>query len=175
MLREATGAKFLPSRRLLRRRYRFAAGRLECDCTMGLREHGDLLRTQAHRPVAVAVSGRRRYWWFHDRFWWEDDDLDADDVLALVVERERRAQRRLERAHAVLRAEVDGGAPERTAIPIEIKRAVWQRCAGRCAECGSHSLLEFDHIIPLALGGSNGERNLQLLCAECNRAKGDSL
>ncbi|MGH9199405.1 MAG: HNH endonuclease [Acidimicrobiia bacterium] len=31
---------------------------------------------------------------------------------------------------------------------------------------------EFDHIIPLATGGSNTERNVQLLCESCNRQKG---
>ncbi|MEX0992557.1 MAG: HNH endonuclease signature motif containing protein [Solirubrobacterales bacterium] len=30
-------------------------------------------------------------------------------------------------------------------------------------------------MIPLALGGSNSERNLQILCADCNRRKSDSL
>jgi 5-methylcytosine-specific restriction endonuclease McrA len=64
---------------------------------------------------------------------------------------------------------------ERGGISQEVKRAVWERCRGRCVECGSDALLEFDHVIPLALGGANTERNLQLLCADCNRAKGDGL
>jgi 5-methylcytosine-specific restriction endonuclease McrA len=56
-----------------------------------------------------------------------------------------------------------------------VKVAVWQRDAGRCVECGSQEDLEFDHVIPLAMGGSNTERNLQLLCAACNRRKGATL
>jgi 5-methylcytosine-specific restriction endonuclease McrA len=63
----------------------------------------------------------------------------------------------------------------RQGIPLEVKRAVWERCGGRCVECGADRLLEFDHVIPLAMGGSDGERNLQLLCADCNRGKGASL
>ncbi len=32
--------------------------------------------------------------------------------------------------------------------------------------------LEFDHIVPAALGGSHQSENLQLLCRSCNRRKG---
>lgn len=66
-------------------------------------------------------------------------------------------------------------ATERQPIPREVKDRVWQRDRGRCAECGSQQLLEFDHVIPLAMGGSNTERNLQLLCEACNRAKAAAL
>jgi hypothetical protein len=180
MLREASNATFLATRRLLRRRLVFAAGRTRCERSIGVREHAALEEEQRERPVAVAEQGRRRYWWFHDRFWWDDDSLSGADVMALVLDRERRARRRLERAHALMGAgddPVSAAAPatQRTALTIDVKRAVWERCGGRCAECGSASLLEFDHVIPLALGGSNGERNIQLLCAECNRAKADAL
>jgi 5-methylcytosine-specific restriction endonuclease McrA len=42
-------------------------------------------------------------------------------------------------------------------------------------ECGSTFDLQYDHIIPVALGGATSEQNLQLLCAGCNREKGASL
>src|SRR5262249_29876941 len=61
--------------------------------------------------------------------------------------------------------------PKRQPIPHEVKDRVWRRDEGRCVSCGSQELLEFDHIIPLAMGGSNTERNLQLLCERCNREK----
>lgn len=67
------------------------------------------------------------------------------------------------------------GATERRAIPRETKDRVWQRDRGRCVQCESQELLEFDHIIPLAMGGANTERNLQLLCEPCNRAKAATL
>ncbi len=60
----------------------------------------------------------------------------------------------------------------RETVPREVKLYVWQRDQGRCVACQSNRELEFDHIIPLSLGGSNTERNLQLLCADCNQRKG---
>ena len=56
--------------------------------------------------------------------------------------------------------------------PHEVKLAVWQRDEGKCVECGSNEYLEYDHIIPLSMGGANTQRNLQLLCEGCNRRKG---
>lgn len=59
----------------------------------------------------------------------------------------------------------------RTAIPEDVRHAVWRRDEGRCVQCGSQEKLEYDHIIPFSRGGSNTERNLQLLCEGCNRKK----
>ncbi|MCE9553188.1 MAG: HNH endonuclease [Planctomycetes bacterium] len=61
-------------------------------------------------------------------------------------------------------------APDRY-IPPVVKIAVWRRDEGRCTLCKSREKLEYDHIIPIAKGGSNTERNVQLLCEPCNRAK----
>lgn len=41
--------------------------------------------------------------------------------------------------------------------------------ACRVQLCGKY---EIDHILPLALGGSHADENLQLLCRTCNRRKG---
>lgn len=66
-------------------------------------------------------------------------------------------------------------AARREAIPESVRMFVWQRDPGRCVKCGSHEKLEFDHVIPVADGGSSTDRNVQLLCEACNRAKGRSI
>lgn len=63
----------------------------------------------------------------------------------------------------------------REPIPDKVRLYVWQRDGGKCAKCGSQKNLEFDHIIPFSKGGSNTERNIQLLCEECNRAKSNKI
>ena len=73
------------------------------------------------------------------------------------------------------RRQVLDGRTGRTAIPQHIKAEVWQRDTGRCQECGldgsGGASLEFDHIIPIALGGANSATNLQILCRTCNGRK----
>ena len=66
-------------------------------------------------------------------------------------------------------------AARRNAIPESVRMFVWQRDEGRCVKCGSQEKLEFDHVIPVAEGGSSTDRNVKLLCEACNRAKGRSV
>jgi len=66
------------------------------------------------------------------------------------------------------------GKPDRH-IPSSVKLAVWRRDNGKCVECGSKEKLEYDHIIPVSKGGSNTDRNIQLLCEKCNRKKSASI
>ena len=68
--------------------------------------------------------------------------------------------------------QVEATKTRRETIPDKVKMFVWQRDKGQCVKCGSNERLEFDHIIPIAKGGSNTARNLQLLCEQCNRSKG---
>jgi hypothetical protein len=170
VLREDPSARFEPG--LLR--CRFVSGRRDFR-PLSRMTYRAILRDQRESPVAVAVDERRTWWMFRDRVFWEDDGLGADEVMALALERERRRRRRIDRALDAMSGERDAGEPRRPPIPEEVRRQVFRRDGGRCAACGGDELLQFDHVIPVALGGASTPANLQLLCAPCNRAKGASL
>jgi hypothetical protein len=111
---------------------------------------------------------------------------DADwDSEAFVAEWKQRRVAYLQSAIQTIEAlEAQNPSPDprlryrsqaRERISKDVQMFVWQRDGGRCAMCGSRAKLEFDHIIPLAMGGGNTARNLQLLCEPCNRGKGPRL
>jgi hypothetical protein len=77
-----------------------------------------------------------------------------------------------EKARLLARLSGTSTTVSRKGIPESVRREVWRRDGGVCVECGSRESLEFDHIIPWSLGGSDTARNLRLLCERCNRAKG---
>jgi 5-methylcytosine-specific restriction endonuclease McrA len=134
----------------------------------------ELRAAQQENPVVVVDDGKRTLWYFHDKFYWEDDGLDAEDIKALVHQRERRLQQKVQTARSLMHAD-ETGRPTRIPIPSDLRRLVFERDGGRCVECGSNFDLQYDHVLPVALGGATTAENLQLLCAECNRRKSDSL
>jgi hypothetical protein len=176
MLREIKDAAFVrDGRSLLGRRWRLRAGTRVCGPAWSTRRVRAIEAAQRERPVELVRDGRRCTWLFEERLYWEDEDLDADDVLALIRERERRARRRLDRAHATLaRDGADVGA-RRERIPTEVRRAVFERDGGCCVECGSAFDIHYDHVIPFSMGGASSVENLQILCSGCNLRKGAAL
>jgi hypothetical protein len=135
------------------------------------------LAMQGHQPVQMEGSS----WWL-----FRSVVVDAGAVGLLPAEHQEELLLRVK--HLVLRHEkvlsrirhdVEAfenlsrlPAARREAISDAVRMFVWQRDEGRCVKCGSREKLEFDHIIPVADGGSSTDRNVQLLCETCNRAKG---
>jgi hypothetical protein len=100
-----------------------------------------------------------------------DTERDVLLVKHYVLSRERRfdkIQREIEALENLEKLE----SVSREPIAESVRLFVWQRDKGQCVKCGSQERLEFDHIIPVVRGGSNTERNIQLLCEPCNRSKG---
>ena len=169
MLREVTGARFACRWTPLGRRWLVVEGERAGSVTWRRRAFAALREEQGRRPAGLFSRGTLTYWAFEGRIWSEDEGLESADVLALVRERERRARRRLERAHAALAGEA---APRRRPVAREVRQAVFERDGGSCVECGSRFDLQYDHVIPVALGGAGTVENVQLLCAPCNQGKG---
>jgi hypothetical protein len=177
MLRRDTSARFEKSGAWIFAHYRFTAGRLTSRKAWNMAEANALLERQRETPVAMMVDDeRRRTWWmFQDEFYWEDEGLDELAVKALVLERRMKNDRRIQRAVALMQQAEALTAESRAPIADEVKIFVWKRDGGRCVKCGSNERLEFDHVIPVSMGGANTARNLQLLCEACNRSKGASI
>ena len=86
----------------------------------------------------------------------------------LLTDEERRDRRRLYRHARRARKRGNGGKPS-----LGVKARLTQLQHGKCIYC-RQSLVNpvIDHILPLALGGSSDNSNLQLLCGLCNNKKG---
>jgi hypothetical protein len=67
-------------------------------------------------------------------------------------------------------------------IPNAVKQAVWERDGGRCTfvsesghRCESREQIEFDHVDPVARGGTATVRNTRLLCHAHNQYEAEKL
>jgi hypothetical protein len=61
-------------------------------------------------------------------------------------------------------------------VPAHVKRAVWERDQGQCTfvgdtghRCASRKLLEYDHVDPIARGGTSTVANVRLRCRSHNQ------
>jgi hypothetical protein len=126
-------------------------------------------------PVFFMRVAERQYWCFEDNWYWDNDDLTSEEVRALLVTREQRRRASISRAKTMVAMANVPPATVRGVIPADIKQLVWQRDGGACRDCGSNTELQFDHMIPISMGGASTETNLQILCGPCNRRKGASV
>ena len=147
------------------------------------------------------LSVDHELWWYKGRFWtteelglspevfqlaaegWEDwqerrqgnaRQREEEDLRIQLAE-ERAAEARRQAKLAWADAKLSGESSRREPIPRDVRLDVFRRDGGRCVECSADFDLQYDHIIPLSMGGSNSVANLQLLCGDCNRRKGGTL
>jgi hypothetical protein len=107
-------------------------------------------------------------------------DHPPADVIRFNPEAATALKRELEEAGAIVRL---SGLGSEDTTPVHVRHAttrvmrqvVWERDGGRCAECGSTFDLQYDHIIPVAMGGAHTVENLQILCSLCNQRKGKTI
>jgi hypothetical protein len=177
MLRRDSAARFQKHGVWIFARYRLHSAGSQSETSWNWSQGRAVLERQIDEPVALLTDDetRRTWWLFRDHFYWEDEGYEAREVKALILERVSRKDRRLQRALALMEQQEALVPPGRTPISDEVKIFVWNRDGGRCVKCGSAERLEFDHVIPVSLGGANTPRNLQLLCEPCNRGKGASI
>ena len=67
------------------------------------------------------------------------------------------------------------GKTDDTPVPPRVKDRIAQKFKDCCGQCGGpiggKLKAEFDHIIPLCIGGEHRESNLALVCNECHFGK----
>jgi hypothetical protein len=119
-------------------------------------------------------------WLFRDRVVLVEDPetgSPAEVLIAVkhVVLSQERDFAKMQSDIELFRRFAEASDTPRDPIPTAVKVFVWRRDQGRCVKCGRTQDLEFDHIIPVVKGGSNTERNIQLLCLVCNRSKGSDI
>lgn len=140
------------------------------------RTYRRLMREREEHGVALVGQDRDRVlWWATEGFYWGEPELGHEEVELLLWNRQRRQGSQLERLRAIRARADDIERSRRERIPDEVRELVWERDEGACVRCGAEDDLQFDHVIPVAKGGSATVENIQVLCGACNRAKSDSI
>ena len=96
-------------------------------------------------------------------------------IKKMVLSEDAKIQKLKKEVELLERLSTQDFKNKRPIIPDEVKLFVFNRDQGKCVSCGSKENLQFDHIIPIAKGGSSSEENVQLLCQPCNLKKSDNL
>ena len=136
---------------------------------------------QMERPdddsyISIDVGDGKWMRWYRGHWYWDSEDYEADTAKALIEAYEIRKRQSIDRAKTLAtKGSKTGAGNRRESIPTDLRVLVWERDGGKCVECGAKEDLQFDHIIPVAMGGATSDQNLQILCGSCNRSKGASL
>jgi hypothetical protein len=133
----------------------------------------DILEKSETDPVELDVA---QFWVFKNNRYSIEGHYTIEEKKLLILEEFDRERRHFERLHQKHRsAGSRTNQVGRPRIPEAVRIEVWRRDGGRCSRCESRENLEYDHIVPLAKGGSNTARNVELLCEKCNRSKADKI
>ncbi|MEP7027716.1 MAG: HNH endonuclease signature motif containing protein [Candidatus Eisenbacteria bacterium] len=94
---------------------------------------------------------------------------------AFLLQKQKRKQAATQRPQAKLRS---SNSPRH--VSARVRRAVWERDAGRCTfvgdtghRCGACEFLEFDHVTPVARGGSPSVEGMRLRCRTHNQLEAE--
>ena len=162
------------------------SGKVKCYLQVGKRKYysdrrmtRDEMKAMADRsrlrPVKYLTIGDRNYWRYDDRWFTDSDGHDSEEVRALVVAYDMRLEKKLSEAKTVAAARRLPDGSLRESIPESVRHSVWERDGGACRACGGKNDLQYDHVIPVSMGGANSVENMQILCGSCNRRKGASV
>ncbi len=147
----------------------------QMDVTAGVYFADGSKRYSPIMAVLVVRIGDRSYWQFQNLFYCDNDGLSAEEIHTLLVTRKQRDRARIEGALAMVTQGFANSGAQRGSIPDDVKQFVWTRDGGQCRSCAITTELQYDHVIPVALGGASSAENLQILCGPCNRRKGARL
>lgn len=112
---------------------------------------------------------------YQNAFYAVNGPYSIEEAKLILVDSLRKKKRKAE--YLMARKDIPESELEYERQPIseEVRHEVWRRDKGRCVKCGSVHNLEYDHVIPVSLGGANTARNIQLLCEPCNRQKSNNI
>ena len=131
-------------------------------------------------PIIKEIEGTPLYLYKGNLYYFDSFDIHTQEEQKLLIKEQYFKQvkkfKKLQKEIQLFeKLESSRLPPAREQIPEDVRFLVWRRDGGKCVKCGSNKNLEFDHMIPVSKGGSSTERNIQLLCEQCNREKSDKV
>jgi hypothetical protein len=140
-------------------------------------------RAQALAKHRAFVDSFRRLWLFRDVIYVTETTPRPSEIEEVVLQIKSLHYQRDDALRRLREQVANFEAAEtyatrgviRRPLADDVKLLVWTRDGGACVRCGARTGLHFDHIIPLAKGGSDSAENIQILCQTCNLAKSDRI
>jgi len=138
-----------------------------------------MIETQ-EQAIIESFKGYNFYIYKNNLYSFDPSDIHTPEQQRLLIKehyfkQEKKFKKLQKEIQLFEKLESSGLPPAREQITEDVRFLVWRRDGGKCVKCGSNKNLEFDHIIPVSKGGSNTERNIQLLCENCNREKSNKI